>query len=1070
MPGRLLLSPVPESAGKLRRPPPGRWYAEPDFLNQFSTDILVEGTVGPRQIVRGVPSVFAQPIYFAHALGDRKHPAHAAAVGQWRGLLACFALQRWLRLPLRVERFDLGGGTAPGGSADGIFRTVLAAQLPAPADDWRQWWLLRCGDALLGATSPWSLVYPPAHSEAPASVPWRRSGVLVDPIDHYDERRQRRSSRELSLLLAWVERVFAGHENRWGARGGNAWDHTLSLVTDSLAAWRRDLEPYRLAEDDGRDCATELGEVPAPYGAFLQAIDIQGVRPESLTIHDRDGREFVVLKRHGLDGHRRVHGSILVDELDLAAMPAEASAGWRTRAGREVDVPYLFVEEVLLAPKLSRIPLSASALSLDDGGFALPLRSEVFRFFGYQDLRSGRLQVGLREDGDDYLVRLTLPLSDGSELAVERRYDRKDDVVSVEPSTAPALALWPDFVVPEWRHSLALFAAPQDATVAVAPVALDGTLLDRSPGERGERDWVAWRSERPLLGFALFETGTRGESEAGLILRAEVPAPAPPDPDARWRVAVDFGTSSTQLMVATVDDPRPRPLDLQPRTVGLTRGADIFEVEAREAFFPAEGEVRSPFPTVLLKNQGWAVTPVPGAVGGELHSPRFDPKPGAALTGDIRDLKWPREGGGRGDLPIRQYLTILAQGIAAEAIAAGVAELVLHWSYPLALPPGPKAAMSNFWQTVPEAFRRVGFRVSITDESGRSESEAMSRFFASLPGALPVRSGALSIAVDVGGGSTDIGYWSQERFLDQLSFKLAGNDLLVPLALRVPRFLESLFEICLESQPTAEEVAAMRQHPEVSVNAILRSGRGSVPQAIHGRLPAGEPPWSIVRSVIYLFFAGVSFYLGLHARRLLDRVSKKELAILFGGRAAGLLPWLSNDPETLEKVLGSMLIAGLGYDDTTRQQWPVRLYGPGIRTMKSDLPPKTEVAFGLLLKPLSGEKPVTPTATVLGEEGWRLTADAPEAVHWDHEVDLATLEVVHAPDNLETGFAPYLAATLVPRHAEELSLDRANLRSLRLAVSDVENTVRTLAAKGVMQPVFASELKRLIEQYLEAAV
>ena len=175
MPGRLFLSPVSKS-GTLRRPTPGRWYAANDFLTQYSTDILVEGTVGYQQIVRGVPSVFAQPIYFAHALRDSAHPAHAAARGQWRGLLACFALQRWLQLPIEVQRFTVGDKPPkPDPRADGVFRTVLQAQLPEPANDWRDWWLVRCDGTLLGATSPWSLFYPPAQSAAPLSVSMNRS-------------------------------------------------------------------------------------------------------------------------------------------------------------------------------------------------------------------------------------------------------------------------------------------------------------------------------------------------------------------------------------------------------------------------------------------------------------------------------------------------------------------------------------------------------------------------------------------------------------------------------------------------------------------------------------------------------------------------------------------------------------------------------------------------------------------------------------------------------------------------------------------------------------------------------
>lgn len=1063
---RLYLSPIVVGVGSLRLAQPGRWYAADDFLAQFSTDILVEGSVDYQSIVRGVPSVFAQPIYFAHALGDRNHPAHAAAVGQWRGLLACFALKRWLELPLEVQRFEVSGPGFDDPSPDAILRTVLAAQLPAPQADWREWWILRCGGRLLGATSPWSMVYPPAQSQASVAIPWQRGGVLIDPIEHYDARRQRRDSLELALLAAWVEQLLAEQQNRWGASPGVTWDRALAVVTRSLVEWRDSLQRYAREEDRERELTTDFPSVQEPYGVFLRPLEAGGPAPEGLLLNGTDGVELIVLKRQGLDPRQRVHGATLVEDLDLNGMSAEDQAGWRTRTGREMRVPYVFADDLFLTEKLIEIPVSDHALSLLDGRFALPLRTEVFRFFTHQDLRE-RLRCSLESTDDHYIFRLSFPLADGSEFSIERCYERGVDVLKLEAATAPALALWPDFVSTEWKHSLALYVGRRNAQVAVAPVTTLGRPLEISPAERGGRDWVAWRSGEPLLGFVLYPSQEAGGGEAGLLLRSTAPAPATGDPDLRWRVSVDFGTSNTQLMVDRGDLDQPRPLPLRARTVLLTRGADIYEVEAREAFFPADETLPSPFPTVLLQNQGWAASQVPGSVPGDLYSPRFSPKPGADLKGEVRNLKWPREGGRRGDLPIRSFLSIVVQGILAEARSAGVSNVVFHWSYPLALPPSPRAAISNFWQTVPATFDSLGLRVRIAEEGGRSESEAMSRYFANLPGDLPIRAEALSVALDVGGGSTDVGFWSAGRFLDQVSFKLGGNDLLVPLAKDVPRFLESLFEVCQQGQVDAEKLERMRRHPEVSVNAILNQTLASVPQAIHGRLPAADPPWSIARTVIYLYFAGVVFYLGLHTRRLLDRVRRREFALLFGGKAAALLPWLSNDPSTLERILSGMFLAGLGYDDTTLERYPVTLYGPGIRRTGNASSLKVEVAHGLLLPALPGEKPTAPTTTVVGELGWRASADAADALPWDREVDLSSLANLHAPDNLETGFAPYLAVNLAPRHVEELGLDVERLRTLRLGVADVEDTVRTLATQGVLQPVFAGELKRLIQRYLE---
>jgi hypothetical protein len=1063
MPGRLLLSPLVEN-GTLRRPPAGQWHQEGDFLNQFSRDILVEGTVSHQQIVRGVPSVFAQPIYFAHALEDDKHPAHHAAVSQWRGLLACFALQRWAQIPLSTERFDLfdAASESSPGASDHVFRQVLRSQLPAPEDDWREWWLIRCDGKLLGATSPWTIVYPPAHQQIPVAVPWQRKGVFVDPIDHYDPRRRQDASRELALLGWWLDQLLAGHQNRWGAPVSQTWDRALALVTQALDAWRDDLAPYRTSEE--HELSPSTAEAPLPYGSFVQTV-VPGhdVPSESLLIRDRQGMSRIVLKRKGLEEHRRIYSSILANELDLESMPPSAPAGWRTRAGREVEVGYLFAEELFLTSRLLEIPQSEHALSWGSSRFALPLRSEISEYFDFEHLSNGTLEVEFSEREGRPRVQLTFPLSDGSSFTVERVYDPRQDIVSVDPQSAPVVAFWPDFVSESWSHYLGLFVSSADTSLTVRPLTADGASLVASPSERDNRPWVAWQSDQPISGFQFSESG----EEIGLVMRRQISRPRIGDGQTVWHVAVDFGTSNTQLTYRVGKQGQPQPLHTQGRTVFLTEGGGGQRIEAPAAYFPVVGdELATPFPSALFENRGWAthVTQPPG----QLYSPRFLLKAQEELRQLVDDLKWPAGERGGSGLKLRHYLRILVQAIAADAVHAGVTKLVFHWSYPLALPTSATVAMRAFWETVPSEFTRPGFEVSIVSESGRSESEAMSRFFAHLPGDLPFRASSLSIAIDVGGGSTDIGFWSANRFLDQLSFKLAGNDLLVPLARRVPGFLESLSEVCTGGRPTDAEIENIRGHLAVSLNVMLQTGVKEISNAIHGRLSAGEPPWSVARTVIYLFFTGVSFYLGLHSRLLLDRLDKAAFALLFGGKASGLLAWLSNDHQLVERVLGQMFLAGLGYDDAQRENLPVKIYGPANRKTATDLPPKIEVAYGLLLPSLDEEDPALPSTTVVGEQGWKLSKDG-EALSWDEPVDLDLLTGLHSPGNLDSGFAAYLAATLAPKYAEELNLDFQNLQHLRLDVQAVENAVRTLAGHGVLQPVFATELKQLIDQYLDLA-
>lgn len=1061
MTGRLFLSPLATTGGTLRRPQPGRWHSANEFLDQYSLDILVEGSVGHQQIVRGVPSVFAQPIYFTHALGKAEHPAHRAAIGQWRGLLACFALETWLDLPLEVQRFDITRTNGNAASPDAVFRKVLEAQLPAPQEDWRDWWLLRCAGKLLGASSPWTLVYPPAQCEAPSLIPWQRGGVLIDPIEHYNDGRERKPSTELALLAEWVERVLEGRANLWGAPRSNGWDVSLGLVTKALEAWQGDLARYRQNDGKNRPLASARQEVASPYAGFLRSIAAEGVAASGLTLQRRDGREVIVLKRKDLDPKSRVHGATLVEELDLVNMPAQSAGAWRTRSGREIGVPFLFAAEAFLCDALTEFPISSKAmgLKLRDRTFALPLRREVFEFFTPDDLYRGKVQVSLRENRDDLVIQLKFPLADGTEFQVERAYgpaERLDAGMDV------AIGLWPDFVSEDFPHSLALVAAAEGTPVYFAPLDLAGRQVGEPiAGNQTKREFVAWKPGVPTIGFGLFDADG---DPVGLVLRKTLSAPPLSKENEKWRVSVDFGTSNTHLMVVTPHEETPRSLEFRPRTVLLTSGSPTFDLLVEGAFFPSTSAVIPPFPTILLRNHGFLAGSTATGRAEDCLSPRFSYRASAVLSEIVENLKWPKDSGQVAEHYIRTYLNVLAIGVLAEAIAHGATDLTFHWSYPLSLSDSVRNSLSGFWSTVPMQLSSRLTRVAMAAEGGRSESEGLSRCFANVKGDLPIRADSLTIAVDVGGGSTDLGFWTAGNFLDQGSFKLAGNDVLVRVVKQLPNLLR---EIQLATGHTTTATEFNEKSLGVTLNGLLFGSGERVPLRLFGQgsLP-GTQPWSSVRSVIYLFFSGVVFYLGLVSRRYVSTLGRSEAAILFGGKASELLRWLHPDPAVLSTILTRMYQGGLGYDQSQLSQYPVVFFGPGLKSSSNSPAPKSEVAFGLLMDPLRGEKPTPRTTTLLGEKAWRTSKQATEALPWDTELDHAVFESLVAPDNFEASYASYFATTLIPRFVDELQLD-VGLKNLSIQATDLEAWIRGDAAQKVIQPVFAGELRVLIEKFVE---
>ena len=332
---RIFLNELTPTDRQLAEPEAGVWKKDERFLQRYSHDIHVRGDIGDR-IVNSVPSVFARPIQFDHALRDLNHPMHTAIRDQWRGLLAMFALRSALTIPLRVTRFtvrDAGDPPAAGSThADAQFMTILRSQLPNPAAEWESWALLYCDDQLVGATSPWSVVYTPAEYRVKSGVSWfDRSGLLTDPLNVLFDPSGR--NEELRILLTWVRLVIAQHP--WGlpAMPGSR----VGDIQNQLRLWEQDLarkvQPW---PDVNRLDTGAFPQVTGAYSWFLSSLPVPPLEGSDFLLAGDFGDDSIVLSRTALRNpalmKRRVSGGLRVEQLDLSdrALPGPAGApGWR---------------------------------------------------------------------------------------------------------------------------------------------------------------------------------------------------------------------------------------------------------------------------------------------------------------------------------------------------------------------------------------------------------------------------------------------------------------------------------------------------------------------------------------------------------------------------------------------------------------------------------------------------------------------------------------------------------------------------------------------------------------------
>jgi hypothetical protein len=1081
MPNRFFLNAL-RKGRQLANPDTGHWKDDSlarDFLVKFASDILVEGQIADVSVAHSVPSVFARPVLFYQALRDAGNPLHDAVVGEWRGLLAVFGLQAWNGFSVTVQQYDVppadptaASEVGRGGKDDLHLRMMLRQQLPRPESDWTRWWLIRCGGQLIGATSPWTMVYTPAQYAAPGSIPWTQDGLLRDPIEHFDPR-GRGDSLELALLLRWVELVQQAQD--WDVPD-HLQTHALAIA-EQLEAWRADLARYARADVTIDALAEHPPISEPPYSRFL-LFPPETARPaetSDLLLRSKklgDRKVLALYRTKSLEG-KRLWGPVLADQVDIAGLPGPSGDKFATRAGKEYNVPYAFPEEAFLPPKLVELPLARTAMQRGSAKLALPLTPAFFEYFDAQDLADHGDMLKVNEADQTVIVTLRLPLSGGRSMAFEKTYNRASDVLRWEPT--PAFAVWPDFYAEDWQENFAAFAAPLDTSkgdFCAAPLLADGKMMVPSVNDRSQLPVRIWRCVSPPIGFSLTyrNPGSNVTLPVGLVLQEELQHPAAISETTAWGVSLDFGTSSTVVM-ARKKDGDPELLSLAGRTRFLSESPLADDISL--SLYPAAGAV-PPFCTLLYEREATLI-----GGGSSDYTLRFVYFPGERKK-PLPNVKWGTKGGQAEQEQLKQYLEGLVRYIAAEARFQGVGKLKFNWSYPLALPANALRAMSDFWSTVARTYTR-GRSMTVEVGESVSESDAVCRCLASLKTqVIPIRADTLTIAVDVGGGSTDVGFWSAGNLLDQVSCKVAANDVLDPRWVELEDFPRQLYWICDRSEIKDEVWKGMRDRASIYLNQLLTQAKDDagkvfndlnpathpVPLSIH-KHGAQDPPWLYLRSMAYLFFNGISYYLGLHARKLQSQTGVKEIYVYFAGRGASLLNWLTTDNKKLEQILCDAFQQGFVRDNPGCSPVAVTLVGPAIKFMRELPPPKHEVAIGLLCGRL-GVVAKAPT-TVVGEVRWK-SADGTE-IGWNTEVTAAQLANLKPPDDHESSYAYELLKIVLPRHAD-INLEMTGLQKLTLPTAAIQERLRRSAevSEQVLQPIFACELKTLMDKYLDSVL
>lgn len=631
------------------------------------------------------------------------------------------------------------------------------------------------------------------------------------------------------------------------------------------------------------------------------------------------------------------------------------------------------------------------------GQVLLPLSAEYFRYFGPEDAVR-QLRMTMDPEGTRIEARLTVPTG-GGKRTFRKVYTRGENVASAEFY----LSVWPDFVPEpgafEWSFysvfqlSFGRGADEFDLRVGMGDreVAVSGEF-GAPPVRRFVRDqnaafYAVEEAPRYLRVRLRRHPGSDESLAEGVVLpkfeTRSRPAAAP------WTVAIDLGTSNTSVAVKKGPDAAAELLSLKgrasatrrdlmraPVVVGGSGKSDAARI-ADTLFYP---DVLPPYPfpthversTVPRDRDNETLFQIPGATANIPFSGDLTHGQRNRLEGD---LKW---GGGLArvehNLLTEQFLKQLLALLYAEAVRSGarVDTLALRWSFPSAFTTEESEQFIQRWRNVLRWFRdaRLGFPpkseeasgttpepiLRIVEEADRLPDESTSAlwFFKTQPG-FSVHDEALSIAVDLGGGTTDIASYANGHGQFRNSILLGGRDLVgTPLgeegrSLVNPfyRYIEAwgLGRMRIESSQLFTDVTvALNEYgtSHARFGYLVRH-----PWFEEHRSELMEESWfrAAQACIVYLFGA-VFFHLGMlvHADREAGRYEPPR-RVIFGGNGSRYLDWLSGfRPFTQSRPAQDFFIplfrelfeASLGGDVSPRLE------------VTLSAAPKQEVALGLL--------------------------------------------------------------------------------------------------------------------------
>lgn len=885
--------------------------------------------------VNALPSPWSRALQFEQAVLNSRYPTRDALLEEWFGGMACLGL--WDMFGLRMEsiRVALPEHSDLQDQAVGPFARSLASSRPdggaslSRYPDGRHPWdvvyVFHLQGVVVGFSSPSTLFCPAVHlPQKIQGMGWTASGRFSSPLDFL-------GTPQRQALADWFSHVKTGVLTAPDLHSQSSAGQ-LAQVIDDLVGRLSGIRPGTPTLSD----TARVQNLPTnPVALSLLSRPAKGGSSPSqatLELGDRKRRSLpetpakpVVLVDHEMPSKLGIsaadlclYKSATLESIgyDPAQLERQYGAEIKVLTPDQIFLPELYLlpgEQVLtnswLPERLEGVPVVNGELVTP----LLPFSPELRQLFSSRELRERcELRVLQTSVGVELEVRLTLPLQgqrDG--YGISRSYALKEENLVVD--NVPVITLWPYVSDENWKLFY-LFCEDSPTGLSV-----DGFAdYERKIGQDGDQT-VKYLTTPHFPD--LVRLSERGQ-ERGLL--PVMPPPVKANQSDLWQVGIDFGTSFSNFYIDAGDGPKRQHLDT--RVISLTlsqkesRQRLLSQYFIPEEMLPKAENGGNPPSATAISLRGWQE--VLGQVPDLFHEARLRvPLPGEFGGAELRTgFKWLQM---QYQKPFLKELALL---ISANAAASGAREI--HWSvsYPSAFSSNEVARYRRVWVEIYDELNRLtGIRHQLNKKGGEGGLQTEAVAFASYFGNFQNRQMVHTSCLDIGGGTTDISIWQENRLIHQVSVPYAGRDISSQLLRRKPSFVKSLFPPSLTSEIHDDEARARQDRNFTSrLDNIMRYGSDEL---LAGRLDmlANQPsplqvPLQQFLSLLAVSYGGLYHYLGqvLKVLRQEGKLSRNTpTPVYVGGNGGRLLNWIDasshfqRDGE-IDRLLESLQVKSSG--------------------------------------------------------------------------------------------------------------------------------------------------------------